>query len=403
MPTVTSGYAARIVSSAAPRRSLRRTDSAGTAAASLTTAQVLGWRMARQRLAPIGSLDVPETVRAVCGIQAQVPSFAELGVALRRRDAGCGEAAAAIAERSVLRTWAMRGTLHLLHPAQAPSLLALLAAGRSWERPGWQRAFGISPAELETLTAAVRDALDGRVLDREELIKEIAERSGGSALGEHVRSGWGAVLKPLAWMGHLCNGPSAGGRVTFTRPDTWLADWEGLPDVDAAARIAIPAYLRAHGPATIKTFHAWLAREKSKAAEVRRWFAVAADLLVTVTVDGEPCLALATDLEELRAARPARGVRLIGGFDHYLLGPGTADTRIVAAARRQQVSRAAGWISPVVLDAGRVAGVWNLDDDRLTVTLFAEGRKIAKSVMRTETDRVGAALGRELQLSVAYG
>jgi hypothetical protein len=47
--------------------------------------------------------------------------------------------------------------------------------------------------------------------------------------------------------------------VTFTRPDTWLREWRGLPPVQDAARIAIPAYLRAHGPATMATFHAWLA------------------------------------------------------------------------------------------------------------------------------------------------
>jgi hypothetical protein len=88
----------------------------------------------------------------------------------------------------------------------------------------------------------------------------------------------------------------------------------------------IPAYLGAYGPATSRTFHAWLA---CKATDVGRWFELVSDLLVTVDVEGESCFALAEDLDELAATGPARRVRLLAGFDHYQLGPGTGDTRIV--------------------------------------------------------------------------
>jgi len=370
-------------------------------AARLTSAQVLGFRMERQLLHPLGALGVLETVGALSGVQAQVQSFAELAVALRRQDGSCGDAATTIADGTVMRTWAMRGTLHLLDPPQAAALLALLASSRRWERPAWRAAYGIGPAELETLIQTVRGILRGRVVERSQLIEEIAQRTGSRNLEEHLRSGWGGVLKPLAWMGHLCNGPSRGGRVTFTLPDTWLKDWRGLLPIEQAARIAIPAYLRAHGPATTRTFHAWLSREAAPAAEVRRWFASTEDLLVTVTVDGQPCLALAGDLEQLTAAEPARGVRLTAGFDQYVLGPGTGDTRLIAAHRRAQVSRTAGWISPLVLDAGRVAGVWSLTSNRLAVAMFKESRRIGARVLEAEARRVGRALGRRLELIVS--
>ena len=123
----------------------------------------------------------------------------------------------------------MRGTLHVLEPRQAGALLALLATSRRWERKAWQDWTGVGPRELPRLIEAARDALDGRVLGREELIEEITHRLGNRDLEEHLRSGWGGVLKPLAWLGHICNGPSRGGRVTFTRPDTWVANWRQLP------------------------------------------------------------------------------------------------------------------------------------------------------------------------------
>lgn len=369
--------------------------------AKLKVGQVLAWRMRRQLVHPVGTLGIADTVRTILGAQAQVQSSAELAIALRRRAAKAGECASAVANRTVMRTWAMRGTLHLLEPAQAGALLALLSTSRRWERPVWRKSFGLGPAELETLIEVVRTALDGRVLGRDELIEEIAERTGSRDLEEHLRSGWGGVLKPLAWMGHLCNGPSRGGRVTFTRPDTWLPGWTGLPPVEEAARTVIPAYLGAYGPATSRTFHAWLAREGCKTTDVGRWFELVSDLLVTVDVEGETCFALAEDLDELRMTSPARSVRFLAGFDQYLLGAGTGDTRLVAADRRGEVSRTAGWISPVVVAGGRVVGVWRIEGDELNVSMFKEAPPIAAKLLASESERVGAALGRRLRLVVA--
>jgi Winged helix DNA-binding domain len=371
--------------------------------AELTSSQVLGWRLERQLVDPVGDLDVRETVRALAGIQAQVQSSAELAIALRRPPSPAGETAVAIAEGTIMRTWAMRGTLHLLDPVQGGAFLALLATTRRWEGAAWQATFGVGPAELETLTGIVREALDGRILTREQVIEAVLEGTGNRDLEEHMRSGWGGILKPLAWLGHLCNGPTQGGRVTFTRPDTWLREWRGLPPVPDAARIAIPAYLRAHGPATMATFHAWLARGACRAAEVRSWFEHVSDLTATVTVDGEPRLALADIVESLAAAPPARGVRLTAGFDQYVLGPGTGDTAIVAPHRRAAVSRTAGWISPLLLDAGRVAGVWSREGDQLVVTRFAESRRLGVRALGAEARRVAAALGLKLTLVVVTG
>ena len=164
-----------------------------------------------------------------------------------------------LAAGDLMKTWAMRGTLHLLTPHEGAALLALMASGRSWERPSWQRYFGVSPHEMDELASMVVEILDGRSLTREELVVELTAGTGHDHLAEALRSGWGTVLKPLAWQGHLCYGPSAGNRVTFARPDQVLRGWNGLPGLDEAASVAIPAYLGAFGPATPDRFGDWLA------------------------------------------------------------------------------------------------------------------------------------------------
>jgi hypothetical protein len=370
----------------------------------LTWARILGWRLRRQLLGPVGALDVPATVRAVCGIQAQVGSAAELAVAVRRDPPEPAAATAALRQRTVLRTWAMRGTLHLLAPDDAGAYLGLVGAVRAWERPAWQRTFGLSVAEIKRLAEVVADILEGRVLEREELIEEIAARVGSRDFDQHLRSGWSAVLKPLAWMGLLCNGPTRGNRVTFTSPRSWVDGWQGVLAPDAAARVVIPGYLRAYGPASVETFDAWLTRGSSRKSDLRGWFAALEEeqVLARVAVEGEakPLYALAGDVDELKEAAPAQALRLLPGFAQYVLGPGTGDPRVVPPARRTQVSKTAGWIAPVLISRGAVVGTWELDGDVLAVSLFAEFGALDADALATETERIGACLGRSVKLAV---
>ncbi|MGH9230963.1 MAG: DNA glycosylase AlkZ-like family protein, partial [Acidimicrobiales bacterium] len=328
----------------------------------VTYDQVLAWRLRQQGLAPRTTATVEQIVGRLAGVQAQVASSAELAITSRQRKPEPGAVAKALEARTIVKTWTVRGTLHLHGASQVGAYLSLMAAARTWEKPVWQRTFGVTPPQMDALGLAVDEVLDGRVLTRQELTAALIEREEFAALESQLTSGWSAVLKPLAWTGRICHGPAQGARVTFTSPRSWVPGWSGVPDPEEAARTVIPAYLRAHGPATPATFDAWLTRGVSRKATLRSWFASLGDELATVAVDGVECSMAAADVDALGRTRPSREVRLLAGFDQYVLGPGTGDVRIVAADRRKDVSRTAGWISPVVVHRGRVVGVWELAD-----------------------------------------
>jgi hypothetical protein len=368
------------------------------AATAVSWPQVFAWRMRRQFLDPLGAVGPVDVVRRLAGVQAQVASVAELAIALRQAQPKPGAVARALQRRTLLRTWAMRGTLHLLPPDDAGAYLALLAAGRSWERPSWIKAFGVTPDQMNALGHASDEALDGAPLTREELVRRLVERTRSRDLEEQLRSGWGMLLKPLAWQGHLVHGPSQGNRVTFVRPDKWFRSWGGVPDPEVAAATVIPAYLGAHGPATAGAFDRWLTRGVSKKGELRTWFGAVGDRVAAVDVDGEPMMVLAEHVDDLASTKPSATVRLLPGFDQYVLGPGTQDTELIPAGRRAQVSKTAGWIAPVVIARGRVAGVWDLDGDAVAVTLFDEAGGVPDTQLRQETARLAAVLGRQLAL-----
>ena len=369
--------------------------------ARITWSQALAWRMRRHLLDPIEDLSVTDVVSRLCGVQTQVASSAELAIRTRRVRSRRGEVERALRAGRLVKTWAMRGTLHLLPPQEAGAFLSLIASGRSWERPSWQRYFGVTPKKMEALLAAMPEILGKGPLTREELVTAITARRGLKHVGEELRSGWGTLLKPLAWQGALCFGPSQGNRVTFMLPETASSRWRPLPDPDEAAPAAMTAYLSAYGPTTSDAFGNWLAGGYFGKRQLHAWFAALEDRLAEVEVDGERRYVLADDLDELVATSPSSAVRLLSGFDQYVLGPGTGDGHVVPSARRAAVSRQSGWISPVVVRGGVVRGTWELGDDDARIAWFRESGRAPQKLLRAEVERIAAIVGRDLRPSVS--
>jgi hypothetical protein len=368
---------------------------------SITWEQALAWRMRRHLLDPVGRLPVADVVARLCGVQAQVAGSAELAIRVRRERSQPGEVARALEEGRLVKTWAMRGALHLLRTEDAGAFLSLMAAGRSWEKPSWERYFDMTPKRWAALRRAARAVLADGPLTREELATAVAARRGLRHVGEALASSWGTLLKPLAWQGDLCIGPSTGNRVTFVRPEAAAGPrWRGLPDPEDAAPAVVVAYLRAYGPATFEAFGHWLAGGYFGKRRLRGWFDALHDRLAEVDVDGERAYVLGEDLADLASTSPTSAVRLLPGFDQYVLGPGTRDRHVVPAARRAAVSRPAGWISPVVVAGGVVRGTWELVGEQARVAWFREGGRPPRAALRAEVERLSTLLDRDLRLDV---
>ncbi|MBF6465868.1 winged helix DNA-binding domain-containing protein [Nocardia beijingensis] len=363
--------------------------------------QVFAWRLQRQHVGSRTDEGAEAIAERLCGVQAQVTSAAELAVALRSTKPESGALVRALDDGSLIKTWAMRGTLHALTPDLAAAALTLIGSARTWEKPSWQKTFGASPAEVAALTEAVAEVLAAAVLTREELVEALVSAPEFHRLGEELRSGWGALLKPLAWQGALCHGPARGNKVTFTSPAHLIRDWPGLPEPDAAARAAILAYLSAYGPATPEAFDAWLSRNSLRKTTVRRWFAELGDLLTEVDVEGRRAFLPTARVDELAAAAPSGTVHLLGAFDQYVLAPGTGDTALLPAAHRAKVSRTAGWISPIVVVGGRIAGVWEFAEDAVEIAMF-DGAPLPRRGLDEALAHVALAAGRE-NLTVRAG
>ena len=361
---------------------------------SVSWEQVRAFRLQRQHLlqrVPVGGL--VEAVRDVCGVQAQVQSAAELQVWARAEGVKAEDVRRALwEERTLVRTWCMRGTLHLLAADELPMYVGALRTHDRWWKGSWLRLIAkLSADELNAVLDAIGQTLDGTPITREQLADAVARRVGAHAR-ERMLSGWAELLKPAAFRGELIAGPPIGQNVTFVRPDRWLSGWDE-PGAAEAWNGIVRCYLRVYGPATREDFARWWGIQPATAGRVLK----AASLqLAEVSVAGEPPgLVLKEDREALQVASVSGSIRLLPSFDVYTIG-NRPRASLVAPEFEARVFRQAGWVSPIVAVDGLAAGVWDYSVERgrlaVTVEPFRELAAPERAGIAEEAERLGVYL-----------
>jgi uncharacterized protein YcaQ len=339
----------------------------------------------------------------LCGLHAQLLSSAELSAWARIDNLNRSAVRRALwDDRSLVKTWAMRGTLHLLPASEYPLWSAALATSPRYLREHqWKKHFGLTLDDLERLNEAAATVLEGRLLTRDALVGEVARALGNPKFAAKIgESSWGTVLKPAAFTGRLCFGPSLGSRVQFTNPRTWLTITSPPIDPATAAREVTRRFLRAYGPATFHDFARWWA---GSMATVRQWIGALGDEVQIVDVDGTPAWMLDAEVRAIRRAVRSRTVRLLPAFDPYVIGASLHAERLMPGRFRPRVFRPQGWVSPVLLVAGRMEGVWRHEivGNRVRVLIepFVRQPAWVKRAASDEAEKLAAFLGGSVHLS----
>ena len=365
-------------------------------AAELTWPQVHAFRLQRHHLAGRAPRkDLARVVGEIGGAQAQLMSAAELQIATRVDCTVADVRKALWTDRTLVKTWLMRGTLHLARADDLPLYTA--AMSRRWIKVSnaWLKFVQVKEPELWKLVDDIGDALDSKPMTREELIAVVGKGKPARII-EALRSGWGGMLKPSARNGRLCFGPNRGQSVTFVNPRNWLHSWREV-DPELALIEAARRYLRAYGPATKNDFARWWGAWPGLGNAA---WAGLADELAPVSVDGTRLDALATDLDDIKRANKKAPVQLLPLFDPYLLGHATRD-HMFDRIHAPKVSRTAGWISAVVLVEGMVAGTWTHQVNKNTMRIAVQPFGRLSSKVTAEVRVRAGELARALDQSKA--
>jgi hypothetical protein len=367
--------------------------------AAVTWRGVTARRMARHALTePATGLGPAGIAGVLCGAHAQVLTAAELSIGRRIAGATRSDVRRALwQERTLVKTFGPRGTIHLLATADLPVWTGALQAVPS-PVPTHPEGVRFTPGQAEEVIAAMGAALADAELTVDQLTEAIADRAGPWAVEQTMEAfggkwpRWRQLTSTAAHRGMLCFGPDRDRKVTYTNPRRWLPGFRPA-DGDAALRTLLTRYLYAYGPATPQHFAKWLGIPPRHATAA---FGGMAGELETVELDGEPGWTLAGDTA--MPPRPHRGIRLLPYFDAYLVAgqprerlyPGAAATRALTP-----VGQAGNY--PVLLVDGVAGGVWHQRRSGRKLAITVEPLRELTAAQRRQLDHEAALVGAVME------
>jgi hypothetical protein len=369
------------------------------APARLTWSGVVARRLERQLLAAPGTNLGPADVASVlCGVHAQILGSAELAIGRRIAGATRTDVQRALwEERTLVKTFGPRGTVHLLATADLPMWTGALSAlpGSTPQHP---EPVAFNADETEEVIAAIGDSLADAELTVDELTTAIEERAGPWAVERTMDAfqvkwpRWRQLTSTAAHRGVLCFGPNKGRNVTYTNPHRWSPGLRPAPGREAVATL-LRRYLHVFGPASTDHFARWLNIPPGAA---RTAFEEMGDALEPVEVDGEPAWATAGDTTV--PSRPPEGLRLLPYFDAFVVA-GQPRSRLFpgpAAKRALSPSGQAGNY-PVLLIDGVVGGVWHQRRSGRRVEITVEPLRPLSASRRRELEAEAATVAAVLE------
>ena len=370
---------------------------------SLSNDQVLRLRMYAQRLMPKveDTSGVADLVQGLCGIQAQDERAAAL--ALRTRSKGLLASdveRTRVEERTIVRTWGPRGTLHLLATKDLGWLLPLYGpvfiAGSQRRRIE----LGLTEDVCARGMSVMREVLaEQGPLTRAEIVEQLAMR--GIVLEGQARP---HLIGRAALEGIICLGPDRGAEPTYVLLRDWVELDPALPEKAALTELA-RRYLGAYGPVTPEDMAAWSGLPISS---IRAAWREVAGQFMEVEVGGTAAWMpgqFAEWLDALSEPVMIPIVRLLPSFDLYLLG--YRDRRMVVPERyAKRVNAGGGMIHPTVLVNGRVVGTWKSERKKDGIEVVVEPFERIESdidvykALEIEVEDVGRFLGMRGELRV---
>jgi hypothetical protein len=324
----------------------------------MTPTNIALQRLVNQQIARPAFARPSEVVQWLGAVQAQDYLGALWAVGLRLPGATEQAIEQALAEKTIVRTWPMRGTIHFVAPADVRWMLDLLTPRVVQGSKSRRAQLGLDQKILADSAEVVAKALQGgRQLTRSALY-ELLEQA--NIATDHSRG-----LHILGYLAHeqlLCFGARAGKQPTFALLDEWAPEAKPLPHDEALATLA-GRYFIGHGPATLQDFIWWAGLT---VAEARAGLQAVASQLGRETIGGREYYYA----QHLPAAQPEpRGVFLLPPFDEYLVAYRDRGASLDAQYQTLVVPGGNGIFNPIVVIDGRVTGTWKRTFKKDTVVM----------------------------------
>lgn len=358
-----------------------------------TNSDIRTLRISNQLINNLEFKNPHEIVSWLGALQAQDYSGALWAVGLRSRDTILKKIERAIEDKSIVRTWPMRGTLHFVAAEDVHWMLNLLtpriiskAAGRHKNLELNNKIFTKSYKLFE------KALVGGKLLKRNDMMM-LLENSGittNQQRGYHIL--WKAAQEKL-----ICLGPIKEKQQTFALLDEWITSPKKLTVEESLAELTI-RYFESHGPATLKDFVWW---SGLKVADAGSGVKSVKDKLIEDKFNGQSYFL--TDSKKY-AAKNNKEVYLLPGFDEYVLGYKDRSAIIDPADKKKIVPWSNGMFQSTVIINGEIAGTWKSEKKKKSITIktktFLKISKDQKTALKNAAEEYGNFLGAPIEIEI---
>jgi hypothetical protein len=352
----------------------------------------------RHHLLDQSAKDLVTICRDVCGVQAQIMSAAQLQLWARNHAITPEMVNDALWKtRSLVKTSLMRQTLHLVPADEFPLYIAAHKNARAKAVLSIMARCKITREEADALSALILEELKAGPAPRAAITAAVRPKV-SKRLRVWMDKVWSIVRLPVI-EGLVCYGPGEGNQATFIRTEHWLpaqsrVDAVKFDEVQAQKEL-FRKYLRAYGPATLHDFAHWSLISMAEVRALR-------PLLDLEIAEHNGLLLLREDMKTLQAtSHELNSVHLLPYFDVYLLAHRFKE-HFLKPRFYKRVYRNQGWISPVVLINGEIAGVWSYKLARKTLEIEIELFARVGSRTRRQIKERAAELADLFQCPLAF-
>jgi len=306
-----------------------------------------------------------DMIRYFGAVQAQ-DFFGSLW-AVGQRVAGATETTveAALNEGKIVRSWPMRGTLHLTAPEDLRWMLDLLGPRAMAKSVSYQRGMGLTKKDFVKSRSIFERELQKKTLDRNEIYQVLEDKGVDTANTRGLH-----IIGQMAREKVICFGPRKGKQPTFVLLDEWIPNSKKLSQEESLAELSL-RYFTSHGPATVHDFAWWSGLTVTDAAR-------GLDMVQSKLRQDENCWMP----KEKFKMNGKLFVRLLPAYDEFL----------VAYKQRDDMRSI---FSPAVVVNGRVVGTWKrtLSKKGVKLDVKSSDKSVSKAALQTQLKRYADFIG----------
>jgi hypothetical protein len=353
----------------------------------MTSTDILKARLLNQQIASHQFETPGEVVKWMGAMQAQDYLSALYAVGLRLKKSAESSIEQAITNKTIVRTWPMRGTLHFVAPEDAKWMLALLTPGVISRAASIYRNSGLDKNIFSKSRKIIIKALEGgKQLERKDIyqVLEKAKISTSDYRGLHI-------IGLLAQEGLLCFGPRKGKQQGFVLLDEWIPFGKKLQGEEALAELA-NRYFAAHGPATVRDFAWWSGLTITAAT---KGLELAKKNFIGENVNGQ--MFWMSHHTSFKRKTPA--IYLLPAFDEYLVGYKDRSAALDTKYTRD-ILTINGIFNPSLIINGKVEGTWKRTITKNEVLIQVASFNKLNQLQKVDIAKAAKQYGRFLNMDV---